>query len=391
MEALNEKPLAGVLVGNVGEPIRLKYLNLVGISASAAKGGGTVEVWTRMSLTSDESMFHVIAENISGALVHAAQLNGSGIRPDKVDTLLLVIKPDNSAELWADTAAVTKQAILKRSAKGGEVIFEHDISDVLGMWFPKVGISEEDRILCLFRTKWSFALFFDLDRGHPLDIAAAQRDLGTLYRRLYYRHLYEMVENQLNMQRLVKSGWFPFAEIIGHEFAEIARCSNAEFELVELEKRVLASFDDERVEKIFNRWMVKPAFKGKERILRPAFDAFKRGEPVVVLKTLLTEIEGVLQSAHRGKYGKSAESLKALFKFAATSAEERAGTGDSLLFPASFIEYLKAHTFNHFDPDAVGDTASRHAVGHGAAEADSYTQIRALQALLTLDQFSFYV
>ncbi|RWR25347.1 hypothetical protein D2T29_22150 [Sinirhodobacter populi] len=116
-------------------------------------------------------------------------------------------------------------------------------------------------------------------------------------------------------------------------------------------------------------------------------------ERVLTLKTLLTEIEGVLQSAHRRKHGKSAENLKALFAFAfaIASAEERAGTGDSLLFPASFADYLKAHTFNHFDPDAVGDTASRHAVGHGAAEADSYTQIRALQAILTLDQFAFYI
>ena len=48
-----------------------------------------------MSLTSDELMFHAIAENISGVLIHAAHENGAGIRPDRVDMLLLVIKPDN--------------------------------------------------------------------------------------------------------------------------------------------------------------------------------------------------------------------------------------------------------------------------------------------------------
>ncbi|MBY3122631.1 hypothetical protein HFN65_25525 [Rhizobium laguerreae] len=137
--------------------------------------------------------------------------------------------------------------------------------------------------------------------------------------------------------------------------------------------------------------MVKPAFQDKEKILRPAIDAFKKGEPVVVLKTLLTEIEGVLQSAHRQKHGKSAANMKALFAFATASAEERAGTGDSLLFPSSFVDYLRAYTFDHFDPDAVGATLSRHSVGHGAAEAESYTQIRALQAILTLDQFAFYL
>ncbi len=386
-----EKPIAEFSVGNVGEPIRVKELNLAGVSATAARGGDKAKIWTRMSLTSDELMFHVIVESISGVLVHAARENGSGIRPDQVDTLLLVIKPDNSAELWADTAAVTMQVILNRSVERGSVIFERDVSDIVGMWFPDVGITVGDRILCLFRTKWSFALFFDFDREHPLDISAAQRDLGTLHRRLYYRHLYEMVESQVNMQRLAKSGWFPFAEIIGHEIKEIANHSKAEFDLSELDEKVLGSFDDARIEKIFNRWMVKPVFKEKEKILKPAIEAYKRGEPVVVLKTLLTEIEGVLQSAHRRKHGKSAANLKALFTFATASAKERAGTGESLLFPASFVDYLNAHTFNHFDPDAIGDIASRHAVGHGAADADSYTQIRALQAILTLDQLAFYI
>jgi len=380
-----------MLVGNVGEPIRLKDLNLAGVSAEAAKEGDTPKIWTRMSLTSDELMFHVIAENISGVLIHAAQQSGNAIRPDRVDTLLLVIKPDNSAELWVDTAAVALDVRLNRSVEGGTVIFERDISDVVGMWFPGVEITSEDRILCLFRTKWSFALFFDLNRDHPLDISAARRDLGTLHRRLYYRHLYEMVESQVNMQRLAKSGWFPFVEIISHEFSEISNHAKAGFDLSALEEKLLAAFDEARIEKIFSRWMSKPAFQGKEKILRPAVDAFKRGEPVVVLKTLLTEIEGVLQAAHRGKHGKSAPNLKALYAFATASAEERAGTSDSLLFPSSFVDYLKSYTFNHFDPDAIGDIASRHAVGHGAAEAESYTQVRALQAILTLDQLAFYV
>lgn len=34
---------------------------------------------------------------------------------------------------------------------------------------------------------------------------------------------------------------------------------------------------------------------------------------------------------------------------------------------------------------------SRHSVGHGAAAATAYTMERALQALLTLDQVSFYL
>jgi hypothetical protein len=60
------------------------------------------------------------------------------------------------------------------------------------------------------------------------------------------------------------------------------------------------------------------------------------------------------------------------------------------LFPAAFAEYLKSYTFANFDPAAnTGIAGSRHAVGHGAAAAETYTMVRALQALLKLDQLAF--
>ena len=52
MDAVNDEPFAGRLVGNVGEPTRLKELNLAGVSAAPAKGGDTAKIWTRMPLTS---------------------------------------------------------------------------------------------------------------------------------------------------------------------------------------------------------------------------------------------------------------------------------------------------------------------------------------------------
>jgi hypothetical protein len=61
------------------------------------------------------------------------------------------------------------------------------------------------------------------------------------------------------------------------------------------------------------------------------------------------------------------------------------------MFPTAFIRYLKLHTFANFDPMAEDGTANfRHAVGHGAAQTESYTLVRALQAILTIDQIAFY-
>ena len=141
---------------------------------------------------------------------------------------------------------------------------------------------------------------------------------------------------------------------------------------------------------MFVRWMAKPHFAGKERILRSALNNFDAGDSVAVLKIALTEIEGILQDAYRNTHGKGAR-LKTLLRFAVESAERKSGHPDTLLFPAAFARYLQSHTFADFDPEArTGQASSRHAVGHGEADAESYTQVRALQALLTLDQLAFY-
>jgi hypothetical protein len=80
-----------------------------------------------------------------------------------------------------------------------------------------------------------------------------------------------------------------------------------------------------------------------------------------------------------------------LQRFDRDSAEQRAGAPNTLMFASEFAEYLEAYTFAQFDATAdVGCAGSRHAVGHGAADPDTYTQVRALQALLTLDQLAFY-
>lgn len=136
--------------------------------------------------------------------------------------------------------------------------------------------------------------------------------------------------------------------------------------------------------------MARPHFAGKELLLRAAQKAFAAGDAVAVLKIVLTEIEGILGEAYRKVHGHGAK-IKVLLEFAVASGEAKAGRPDTLLLAAAFADYLKSQTFADFDPAAnTGHAGSRQAVGHGAASAESYTMVRALQAMLTLDQLAFY-
>jgi hypothetical protein len=376
--------------GNQGKPIKLTDLQLNGVTAEAGRGGQTIKVWTRLYLTSDDQPFHRIVDGVTAHIEHRAAQVGQRVNLTRVSCILLVVHPNNTGDLWLDTAAVAHKILVKRSLAPGTVVFENDIADVTAMSFPLVEIDKRDRIVCIFREGWRFAILFDFNPNGDLSIDDMERDLGTLYRRLKYRDLYDAMADQNVFGRLVEAGWFPFVEILGREFRELARHCEAGFDLDDAEARLLTAFDKRRIEGMFARWMAKQHFAGKERLLRSALNNFASSDSVAVLKIVLTEIEGVLGEAYRKVHGKGAK-INRLLEFAVQSAEQKAGQPDTLLLPAAFAHYLKTCTFAQFDPTArTGKASSRHAVGHGAAAPDSYTQVRALQALLTLDQLAFY-
>lgn len=379
-------------VRNIGEPLRFSDVEpLAGFSAEAAKGGQQVKIWTRLALTSDDPLFHRLVENFANVIHHMAQQKGIGVNLRRADTVLLILKPDASAELWLDTAAVSLRCAVKRAVAAGTLIFEHDIADITGMTFPCVTFGEGDKVLCLFRQDWRFGFAFDMNPDGKLDTEKFATTLGTLYRDMRYKHLYDALGTPEVFDRLLAAGWFPFVEIITTEFSNLLHHCEAGFDVAEIEDGVIAKFDDARMQRILDRWSAKPHFATKADLLTAAIAAFRNKEPVAVIKILLTEIEGVLNDAHRATHGGQGAKLKDLLAFVEASAEHKAGGSDTLLFPRAFGRYLREHTFANFDPIAqTGTAGSRHAVGHGAASQDSYTMSRALQAILTLDQLAFY-
>jgi len=138
--------------------------------------------------------------------------------------------------------------------------------------------------------------------------------------------------------------------------------------------------------------MAIPSFKQHEPILRAGLDAFKSGNAIAAIKILLSEIEGLLNDAYFAVTGERTRHIKKLIEFCSNAAAEKSGSADTLFLPSAFGQYLTEYTYAEFDHTTdTGSAGSRHAVGHGAAPADTYTLARALQAILTLDQLGFYL
>ena len=381
----------GVLLRNAGEPLKLSGVKMMGVAGESGRPGQKMKVVTKLATTSDDPFFHLCVEGLRDLLRGLANNAGKYVDVSDYRYTLLVIHPDETADLWLDAAAVAMKAMMKRPMQRGSVVFENDIVDVTAMQFPLVKIEATDRLLCLFREGWRWGLYFDFNpEGNALSVGEAELALGRLHRHLKFRHLYDAMSEEALLKRLMQAGWFPFAEIIGKEFRSLVAAEAAGFDLAEPESEIFRQFDEARLNRMYDRWKSKAHFQPKDAILRSALDAYNAKNWIAVCKIALSEIEGILREAYRQATGNNAK-LAALLKFAAAAGETKAGGPDTLLFAGRFGEYLASNTFANFDPRIDEGTAgSRHAVGHGAARAESYTQARALQALLTLDQFAFY-
>jgi len=383
-------PVPGTIAGNAGKPILLPEVLLDGVAAEAVQGGATGKFFTRLAISSGEAGFHTIAEGLGRLLMSYASAASTPFSLDRSAMIVLLIREDKSAELWVDTAAMSLNIITKRAIKAGQVVFQSDIADIVGMDFPCLEIRDTDSLVVLFRKDWGFGLYFDFNPDKKLDRAVASRQLGRLYRVLAYRHLYETMADPGIVDRLIARGWFPFVEILGDEFRNLAEHCAAGFPMEVAENALLAAFTDTRLENLLERWRARPHFAAKMPLLEAALKHFRADEPIAAIKIAITEIEGVLRSAYANAAVPKPR-IHHLLDFAIESAVSKSGAGDTLLLPEAFARYLGAYTFAQFDPaSGTSHAGSRHAVGHGAADPTSFTKAKALQVLLTLDQLAFY-
>lgn len=372
-------------------PLRLNNLRINGIAMGNARAGEQLSVLVRVALTSDEAEFYSYMQSFSSILLKHAHESGVDLVLDRISALLLVTHSGGTADLYVQDIPMSIEILAKHDVVAGEVVYRSGVADVRRVKISGLELMPEDGVVICFKVGWKFALFFDLEPNRSLDIDKMERSLGRLYRILSFQDIYEVLSDQDLFDQLARDGWFPFIEIIGGEFEILLKAHKAGFNLDEEKVKLLKKFGAARIDTIAERWWKRPSLGGRKSILEPALDAFKRGDPVSCLKNILTEMEGIIQSVHIAELGKGA-SIKDLLKYAAAKGVKKADDETSLLFPKQFLQYLSDHTYASFDPkNPASEVMSRHSAGHGGAVAGAYTQERALQAILTLDQLAFYL
>ena len=361
-------------------------------------------------LTSDQPMFYKYIEEISKLFLYPPEYK---INVNSINSFLILIHRDSSADIYLDDFPIEIKCRFKRTLKEKTLILDNEIADIVELRFPGIDIQESDKVICCLKVGWKFGLYFNFIsnpnlveteigslefREQELEVSNLvwmQTQLGQLYRYLAFQYVYQSLESEPLFEKMVTDGWFSFVEIIGNEYKSLFETyQNDKFTYNNNVRKLLESFNEQRIKEITDKWWENPFFQEKRDLIQAGIDAFLRGtksDYINCIKTLYSEIEGIMRSLYFEDTGERTRNVQKLIDRLIAVGERRTEDDQSLLLPQYFLNYLTESIFKEFDPTTGEVGLSRHSALHGVASGEDYKPERALQALLTLDQIYFYL
>lgn len=378
----------------MGNHNKLKHVpKMLGFAVENAKPEQLVKLLCRTFVTSDQADFYTYIEVIT-----SSYLSKAGFGEPFISNFLILHHEDFSVDVYVNDIPVAVEFLSKRSVKKGEKVFESDIADIRRLRFQDIKIKSTDHVIFGFKYGWRFGLFFDFSYdGKPenkLKLAKLYFDLGYYYKQLTHHYLYQVVKNSVQFSEMQNDGWFPYVELLGADYRELSKAYQNKFSYPEILNKLLTSFTKERVEKITSKWWKNTLFLKKKVLLQAGINPYLIDTDegfINCIKNLYPEIEGILGYLlyeDTKSYGVKSSKLLSHLK---NKGLKRTGSKDPLIFPEFFTAFLQSYLFPQFDLVKNNIGLSRHTSGHGVAEAEAYTKVRALQAILILDQIFFYL
>ena len=345
-------------------------------------------------LTSDSPKFYTYINQISNIYFSSSEVSAN---VNLIHGFLILIHDDLSADIYINDFKVKVEIRLKRNVEVGMLVRRSDIADILELRSPDIDIQDSDSVICCLKVGWKFLLYFNfLSEGRRLDIASMQTELGRLYRYLSFQYVYHTLESEDCFKEMMDDGWFPFVEILGKDYRELAAMyQNGKSTSDYAVKALLDKFDESRLREMTDKWWNNLLFQEKRELLQAGIDAFLRGtkgDYINCIKNLYTEIEGIMRLLYFEDTGQGNRiGQNEFISHLIAVGEDTVGDDNSLLLPQQFLRYLTESVFTSFNVETGTVDLSRHSAAHGVATGKDYTAERALQAILTLNQIYFYL
>lgn len=372
-----------------------------GFSMNSGRKGDEILVCFKRMMTSDDPSFYFYVREFSRSFLNVSIKNGSPDFPfeSQISQFLILIHDDGSYDSYVNESVVIKMKIrIKEKIEVGALVSKDAIADIQSVEFVGIQIKKSDRIICCLKTGWKFGLYFDVDWKKEIDWEQVPRDLASLERALQFDSLFDSL-GATSFGKIKEAGWFPFVEILDKDWQELIRIfENEEGRKADLTKEqyenFLDKFDEERIQKLFKRWLTNPIFKSKEKFLQAGISTFLQNTEegfISCINNLTPQVEGILRRAIAQETAVKPGYNKLLDFIRIKAEQKNENSVNSLLLGKFFFFYLDEVFLKDFDTQ--GDyTPSRHVISHGWAEdASLFDRAKALQTILILDQIFFYL
>ncbi len=369
------------------EPIHVdKLADIAGFAVSNVLKGEKAQILLRGYFDSDGPEFHDYIRKILSIFIPKPFFT------ENINTFLIIRHEDSSGEIYLNNVPFSVAIITRRDIKAGELVSENDIADISKIHFENISIKSNDKIVFCFRRAWKFGLFFDFTQKINLDII--ENELGDYFRQLSYKALFELLLNKDETYRLFIDGWFPFIELLPKDFDRLSSFYQEDEERrKQFVKSFVDSFDIRRIEKIALKWWTKKLFADKKPIIQSGIEAYLQKDEsgyISCIKTLYSEIEGIIRISYYAEKGRD-PNFQDLKDYLLEKARNKFSAKSSLGFPQQFYHYLGDVFLANFDLSTGKLNLSRHTASHGVAAPGEYTEERALQGILILDQIYYYL
>ncbi|AHM60560.1 hypothetical protein D770_11515 [Flammeovirgaceae bacterium 311] len=307
-----------------------------------------------------------------------------------VERVLVIIKPNNQAHVYYNyLAKVTVNQKSHGLSANSWVTSTQLMGDIVSVsleagefGFP---FEKGDQIIWFFRHKLTFGIFFDFRR--ELDKIDIQRDLTVAYKKLAFYEIYNFLSQTSSVEKLFLMGWFPFSQLIYGSYSKAVSMTTSESS--NLEERVgqlfVNEFSKERITSIYNKWLTDEVFNDRKPILFSGINSYNNQDYIASISTLIPQMEGILQQKHIINNRKALKPHE-VTNYLIDVAKSVYSSSDSTMFPDLFKLYLDSSLFKNYNAMGKNINLSRHTTAHGAAPAKLFTQEKALQVILTLDQ-----
>lgn len=335
-----------------------------------------VLIATKGFITSESNQFQTYAKSL---------MSLTGLSSKRVNNLLIKIDNDHNAKIYIDNFPIVKGLILNTEKKMNTFVFEHEVADILEVYFrdSRIDLTPKDgeKFICLIREDFSFWLFWDL--SGEMKQEETMKILGSICSRLSFTNAYKFFEPK-KFIKFVEYGWYPFAILQESELRYLID-KNGRPSKIWL-KQLLPKA---RLDKMAESWFNKAVFKEKEMVIRAGIDSFLHNNYVASIKTLASEIEGLIAKAYELEKNKDLG-----YKDIAVCqylSEKTKSIKRNKLNPIAFIEYMTKSIYKHGMTTNMKKKITRHTASHGRANNEAYTLERNIQIILTINQLFYYL